>query len=264
MQKRRDLFSVLFVFFILSAILLLLSRTGLFLSIRSLLETAVSPIEENIYPLGGFFRIFASSQKKLEEENRGLIQKLIDQQMLQKENSALRDQFQTTSVSSQSLMPVKIVASPNFLPGITTPENFVINKGSKDGVKTNQGIVYKNNLVGKVTKVSSNMSLVTLVTNKSFSLAARTLGTSALGVIKGKGNGEMVLDNVLLSEELKAGDQLVTYGDIDINGIGLPEDLVIGKIVSIDKKPSALFQTAKVESLLNFTKLSTVFIVIKN
>lgn len=73
----------------------------------------------------------------------------------------------------------------------------------------------------------------------------------------------MILDNVLLSETLKVGDVVLTNGDIDQNGKGLPPDLIVGKITSVDKNPSALFQKADVVSFVDFSKLSTLFVQIQ-
>jgi cell shape-determining protein MreC len=61
---------------------------------------------------------------------------------------------------------------------------------------------------------------------------------------------------------LKKNELVLTKGDVDIDGTGIPADLVIGKIQSIEKVPTAIFQRAEVKSLINLTKLSVVFIVI--
>ena len=47
-------------------------------------------------------------------------------------------------------------------------------------------------------------------------------------------------------------------------GFGIPQDLIIGRIVSLNKVSSAPFQTAKVESFLSFPRLETVFVVTNN
>ncbi len=71
----------------------------------------------------------------------------------------------------------------------------------------------------------------------------------------------MLLDNVLLSEQLNVSDIIVSKGDIDTEGKGFPRNLVVGRVTSIEKKPSALFQTARVKSNLDMSKLSLVFVI---
>jgi cell shape-determining protein MreC len=116
-------------------------------------------------------------------------------------------------------------------------------------------------LVGKVTQTSFGFSKVSLSTNSSFSTTAQDLSTGAMGVAKGQGGGEIVLDNVVSSQELTIGDLVVTKGEIDINGIGILPNLVLGKITSINKNPSSLFQIAKLKTLVDFSDLSKVFII---
>jgi cell shape-determining protein MreC len=103
--------------------------------------------------------------------------------------------------------------------------------------------------------------LVSLITNKNQSLTAEDNNTHAVGVIRGKGDGILVFENVVLSDTLQKGDMIVTKGDEKIDGTGYPPELVIGTITSIDKKVSDLFQTAEVESLIDFTEITTVFVI---
>lgn len=203
------------------------------------------------------------SLKKFKDENIELTKKLLDHKKLQSENEALKDQFETSFPRPQNLLHAKIVGAPSFVPGVSFPSVFIINKGEKDGVKKNQAVVFKDNLIGKIEETTNYLSKVILLSNNSFSLTVKT-ERGALGVIKGEGNGKVTLDNVLLAEDLKRDDFIYTRGDLDENGVGIPEDLIIGKIESIEKNPSALFQKAKVQSAIDFTKLFDVFVVISN
>lgn len=73
-----------------------------------------------------------------------------------------------------------------------------------------------------------------------------------------------MLDNVVLAEGLEKDDLVSTKGDTDENGLGFPPDLVVGKIVSVNKKASNLFQSADIRSLVDFNKLETVFVITTN
>ena len=176
------------------------------------------------------------------------------------DNKALRDQFAASYPKSQQLIEVHVISSPSFIPGVTFVENMIVDKGQKDGLKTGMAVVYKDNLVGKIQEVSDNTSKIMLITNSSFSVISQTLQTRAQGVVKGQGGGEMILDNVILSQQLSQNDFVLTKGEGDLSSEIMPS-LVIGKIVSVNKNPSDLFQVAKVKSLLDFSHLSTVFIV---
>ena len=115
-------------------------------------------------------------------------------------------------------------------------------------------------MVGRVIHVTPHMSLVDSVMKQGFSVTGRDLATDALGVIKGQGEG-VILDNVVLSDKLQVGDMVITKGDLNENGVGVPPDLVVGKISSIDRRPSNLFQSAEIQSLIDLNRLSTVFVL---
>lgn len=180
---------------------------------------------------------------------------------LKEDTAALRDQFETAVVPSTHLVPARIVSEPGFLPGKTAVEEIIIDQGINSGIKPGMVVVYKNNLIGSVVKVTNAFSQVLVVSNKTISLSAKTLTTKTLGVVKGQGNGDILLDNVLLNQDLKINDMVVTSGNLDLKGMGYPPDLVVGKIIGVEKDPTALFQKASVTSIIDITKLSMVFVL---
>lgn len=264
MRKKERLVFTFFIFLVLSIIILVLSFFGKLSGVSGVLERGASFLPKTIY---GFFQSlpFVSEGKeikKLKQENLELASKFVDQEKLKKENAALLSQFQQQDIQTFSLLPAKIVGAPGFIPGVTTPSNFILDKGAKDFVGVGDSVIVRNNLVGRISKVSSFLSKVDIVTNASLSFTAKTT-SGTIGVIKGGGGDKITLDNVLLSQNLKLNELVLTKGDVDINGSGIPANLVVGKIQSIEKVPTAIFQRAEVKSLINFTKLSTVFIVIQ-
>lgn len=262
MRQRERFFLVFFIFILISVVIFLLSTGGHLKFASSLLEKIASPVGRSAY--SAFHKLpFVSENeqaKKMNDKNLSLIAQLSEIEKLKRENSALLDQFQTAKPKSKNILPANIVGVPSFIPGITTPANFILDKGHEDKVKVGYGVVLKNNLIGKVIKTSSHLSKVEIIVNSSSSFTAKTK-RDVLGVIKGDGKA-MIFSNVLLSENIKVGDLVTTKGDMTLEGIGYPQDLIIGKIKSIDKNPSELFQKARVESFLDFNKLSTVFIIL--
>lgn len=265
---RHKLFFNFFLFFFLSLLVLGFSKSIFISQTDFVIASLLSPFEKIVFGILGQTTI-DERIKKIEDENRTLKKQLVERDVLLKDMQALKDQFQTAYPRSQNLLPARIVGAPRFIPGVTQPEQFIINRGKQDGVKIQQAVVFEDNLLGKIIEVSENLAKIDVVTNASFSSTAKVLPagrqvskTGAIGVIKGKGNGEMILDNILLEDVLSVSDIVVTRGDIDLHGDGIPKDLIVGTIISVDKKPSALFQTAKVKSVLDISTLSTVFVVI--
>ncbi len=261
MQRKENFLLVFLLVFILSAGILGLSFLGKTRGIEGFLQKISYSISGNISSLFQNLPLLSQNQniRKLQEENMLLASKIIDRQRLERENQALSDQFQTAKPKSYILLPVKVLGMLNFIPNISNPSALILDKGENDGIKVGDAVVFKNNLVGKVTKVTSYLSKVDVVNNSSSSFTARS-EKGALGLIKGLGD-LMVLDNVLMSDTLAKDDIVATMPSQNMDGAGVPSDLVVGKIISIDKNPSAVFQRAEVKSLLNFSSLSTVFIV---
>lgn len=223
-------------------------------------KEVISDISWKISKTFNFSKNPSGEIAKLRQENLDLRKKILENQNLVMENRALRDQFSTTSISPTSLVPAKVVGSPGFIPGITNPDYLIIDKGEKDGLRINDAVVYQNNFVGKIVSLSGNFSKVEIEISLD-SFTAKILGDKEIpGVVKGKGN-ILIFDNVLLSENLKKDQMVLTKGDVGEDGVGVPADLVVGKIISIEKKSSDLFQRAEVESFLDFKNLSTVFVI---
>jgi rod shape-determining protein MreC len=259
MRKRESFLPAFFVVFFLCILILFLSLSGSLKSLSSFLEKGTSAVQSVTFKL--FQRLPFMSEgvkvKDLEEKNLELLSRIATFDKLKKENAALSDQFQTSYPPSYKLLKANIIGTSTFIPGISVPNSFIIDKGLKDNLKVGSAVVVKDNLVGTISKVSANLSKVTAINNSSSSFTAKTQN-GAVGVVKG---GEsIVLGNILLSENMSLGELVLTKGSINSNGIGIPPDLVVGKIIFVEKNPSDLFQKAKIESFVNFTKLATVFV----
>lgn len=258
-MRRQSFLPIFFLFLVLSFGILFLSEKNLF---PGVVGTILFPIESTAYNLFhvSFLPVAKSPQDSLTAQNQALLQQLTHLQSVEADNKALRDQFQITDIPSQTLIPAHIIGAPSFFPGVSLPENIVIDRGDAQGVHVGQVVIVKNILVGSVVKATSNASLVRLVSNISSLITAQTQETSAQGVVKGLGNGEMVLDNVSLSDQLKLGDMVVTGAGQDMSGSGYPPGLILGTISSIEKNPSSLFQKANIKSPFSITHLQMVFI----
>lgn len=214
------------------------------------------------------FSAFTSSNQKeidsLKKENAALRLSLAKDAVIQADNTALRDQFQLTTPAPQKLLPVQIVGRPNTIPNVSFPESVVVDGGKNQGITSGMAVVSQSSIVGTVDRLTDNYALVDLVTSKNSSFAGKDTTTGAIGVVKGQGNGEMIFANVLLSDKLNIGDTIVSQGSQDTLGKGYPPDLIVGKITGIEKNPTALFQSARVQTLVAFDTISRLFILTGN
>lgn len=261
MQRRRKTLLVSLPFLLTALAVVVLGKTPVIASVfEQFAQRIVAPIGSTFLRLTRLSNREADTQRTLRQENERLSQKLVDEALLERENRALKDQFQTTAVRAEKLLPATVLAMPRFVPGVTQPTTLTLDKGEREGVRVGQGVVVRDVLVGKVSKTSRLLSEVTLVVNPQFSLAARTLATGTLGVVRATAEG-VIFGNVLLSDELFENDTVVTLGEGEGTTL-LPPNLVVGTITSVERKPSALFQSAKIKSPIALQKLDIVFVFV--
>lgn len=246
---------------ILTALLLFgLSHTAVGAGLSGVFHWIFTPFQITVIHTQQSVILSQNPLEKLQAENNHLQILLAKQKELENENQALHDQFSSTGSNPQKLLPATIVSMPGFIPAVVAPSDIILNKGSKDGAIVGNAVIFQNNFLGIIDTVTDHFAKVTLVTKNGVSLTVKDSNTNALGVIKGTGSS-LILDTVVLSDVLTIGDSIVTGGTLSISGNGYPEGIVIGRIISVDRDPSALFQKASIQQLLKIERLTTVFIL---
>jgi rod shape-determining protein MreC len=194
-----------------------------------------------------------ASMQQLQQENDQLRSQLAQMQEVQKDNQALHDQFITSNPSPHKLLPVEVIGDQQ--------NALLIDNGEQEGIHTGDVVVVKDNLIGKVSETTPHISLVMLLSDPSTSFTAETAKTSARGIVKAQDGGNSIFDNVVLTDKLETNDVVMTKGGLDGHGKGYPPDLIVGKIVSVDKQASSLFQSARIQSLVDISQLRMVFVM---
>lgn len=198
-----------------------------------------------------------SEVARLKNENLKLAEKFVSFQELKNDNTALRSQFQESFLPSTKLLPARVVG---FKGNLDNPNALVLNQGIRNGVKKGMAVVISKNLVGKISSVTDYFSEVILPVHKDFSTLAVSVTHTSPGIVSGY-DDFVLFNNVVITDTISKNEVVITKGEIDKNGVGIPEGLIIGKITNVNKSETKPFQNAVIESLLNFKKLSTVFVV---
>jgi len=249
----------LFLFLFVSVGIFIFSTTAPIQFIVGLAQQTLS------YPLSYVYAAKLNEPKqdpevqKLREENKKLLLQIIDYNTLKKDNQALRGQFMDSSIPTQQLKIAHIVGAQG---AASNPTILIIDQGKKSGVITGMAVIYDEQLVGKVVLVQDHFSKVVLVTDPSFSTVGKTTTTKAIGIIKGE-RDFILFDNVSIKDSLQKEDLLVTKGDINETGIGIPSNIIVGKIRTVAKKENEPFQNAKIEPIIEYKNLTTVFVVLQ-
>ena len=131
---------------------------------------------------------------------------------------------------------------------------FVINKGSKDGIKVNMNVIADGGLVGIVTETGRTYAKVCSIINDSSSVSAKSSQAGDTCVVQG--NSESVqkdgtIDVTYISKDadMKEGEELITS---HISSKYL-EGIKIGTVSKISTDSSNLTKSAKVTPFCGFS-----------
>ena len=134
----------------------------------------------------------------------------------------------------------------------------IINRGSDDNIRRGMPVVTQQGLVGRIDAVTANAARVQLITDSTAIVNAKIQPSGAQAVLKGQVTGDLILDLIPQGTQVEVGDLVLTSG----LGGGYPPNIVIGQISGIRSQPQDLFQTASVQSVVDFNQLEIVLVII--
>lgn len=136
--------------------------------------------------------------------------------------------------------------------------SIIIDKGIDDGVFVGMPVESARGLVGQVYRTTNRSAMVILITDNISSIPARLGSSRATGIVRGGGlGGSMTMDWINQEAQIESGEVALTSG----LGGKFPQDMVIGRIIEIDRQEAELFQKAIVQPAVNFDSLEIVFVV---
>mgnify|MGYP001340701090 CR=1 FL=1 len=142
-----------------------------------------------------------------------------------------------------------------------TENSFLIDKGTKDGIKIDLAVITEQGLVGKVIAVYSGYSVVGTINNANIQVGAmnqrsRDNSGTVTGYEDDSNNKLAILKDLPQNSDVKKGDQIITYGTL------YPKDIPIGEVTSVVKDPTTVSTNAVIKPYVDFTKLEEVSVVI--
>ena len=130
-----------------------------------------------------------------------------------------------------------------------------LNRGERDGVQQNMGVITPQGVVGKVLEVYSSTSQVLLLTDKNGGAGALLAKSRAQGAAKGSGDQLLLLDYVSNDQEVAVGEAVLTSGMDKI----FPKDMPLGTIV--DVRPGNPFKQIVVRPAARLDRVEEVLIL---
>ena len=264
--NRSRLLLVLLLVSSLFLITLDLRGVNLASGIRSGVSTVISPVE-NLFtkvfsPVGNFasdVRNFGQSKKQITELNKQIdllkAKQVLDEDMVSQLNQ-LRNVLDLAGSGGYQVVAARVI---NRGSTETFKETLTIDVGSRSGITKNMTVISESGLVGVVKSVTSNSSIVLLMSDPTFKVGVRIAGTQSIGVVSGQGGSTYLLQLLDATGEIKEGDALVARGSAGDRPFvpGVP----VGIVTSVNSDASSITQNADVESSANLEKISVVAVV---
>jgi len=197
---------------------------------------------------------------KLKKENSEYKNKALDYDTAISENVRMREQLNfSESRDEYNYVGANIngVNPTGFLDG------FSINKGTNKGIKKGMIAMTGDGLVGQVTSVGNNWSIVQCLSNENIAVAALVQNTKDNnGIVKGykDENNKLLaqIEKLSLDSDIKIGDVILTSG----LGTNYPAGIRIGKVLSVHEDKGKVMKSAIIEPYVDFSKIEEVFIVV--
>lgn len=215
------------------------------------LVSAGNAISGRLYKSRAYFTNYFS----LKDEN----------QLMMQHNAMLMSQLYKLSPDTSFLIDT-ISLDFNFIPAnvinnsINNVNNYLlIDKGRKDGVKKDMGVICENGVVGKIANVTENYASVISMLHPYTVVSARFAENQYIANVCWDNldyRFGMVKD-IPLHLKPKKGDTLVTSGFSNI----YPADIMLGTIEEMMETKSKDFNTAKIRFSTNFSTLRHVFVI---
>ena len=186
---------------------------------------------------------------------------------LEEKNFQLEQRLRRLNYIANTPIDTKIDTIGNFTytPAIITKLShnkqhnfFIINKGAKDGIEPQSGIITDKGAIGIIESVSTNYSYAISFTNKITSISARINKDGPVGILKwtGESYSTGLLEGIPCHIPIEKGDSIFTSGYSDL----FPPNIPLGISSGLDILNGATY-LINVDLFENYKSLRSITIV---
>lgn len=189
-------------------------------------------------------------------------------QLLSEENKRLRTLLSNTKIKADSVYVDSLMFgksyrfyTSNVIKNSYSLSNNVLtlNKGKRDSIKEDFGVISSKGIIGIVDKTSSNYSTVISILNTTSSISAQLKKTNHLGSLIWDGNSpEFVqLTDIPKIAPVKIGDSIITSGQSSIFPKGIP----IGVVSEFQLDQAENYYEITIKLFNDMTSVEHVYII---
>lgn len=201
----------------------------------------------------------------LKDQNSQLTEDIL---LLQQENESMRTQLAqltqdssyTQKVQAELLNGEKLIPAHVISNSIKQKDNFItLDKGLKDGIRTEMGVVSGTGIVGITYLVSNHFSVVLPILNSHSNISCRLRGTNYFGSLKWDGGSPLqaYMDDIPRHARCKIGDIVETSGFSSV----FPAGIFVGKVIQVKNSKDGLSYRLEVQLSTDLAQIRDVRIV---
>ncbi len=265
----KTIFSIIALIILFTCISLTNSTPRKTLLLESLVSDMVS-LPQRLYATAKAYvtsdDMYFADMETLKKENEELKKQIeefekmaIDYEQVTAENDVMRSHLKLADRYKDYNLVVADIISDSATNWEAT---YIINKGSKDGIKPGMTVITNEGLVGYIETVTNKTSKIISILDAGNSVSSRVSRTRDEIVCKGSVSSteeqELKIMNIPMGTVLIEGDKIETSG---VGGI-YPKGLSVGKIVEIINKKNPIENEAIVKTNVDFNKLETVGVIV--
>lgn len=193
-----------------------------------------------------------------------------ENEQLRKENDALK--LQVNQLQSKAAEADRLAELLNFrqaqrnVPMLaarvigtsadTSTQTIDLDRGERDGVRKNMGVITPDGVVGKVVESYRDTSQVLLLTDRYSGVGAMLADSRLQSPVGGTGEPLLSMKYIATDDTVTLGEKVVTSGMDHI----FPRDLPVGTVTEI--KPGRPFQHIRVRPAANLERLEEVIVLL--
>ncbi len=198
---------------------------------------------------------------ELEKQVGSLQNQLNDYENLKKQNALYKDALQLKE-DNPDFNFVEALAISRDAADIFG--SYTINKGTLNGIKEGNAVLYGNYIVGVISSAYPNYSVVKTILDPDFSVSAYEIVSGEISYVTG--DASLATDGKCKMANLPS-DSAVTYGSIistaGISG-NIPKGLIIGTVEKIDEEVISVSHYAVIKPGIDVNNISNCLVLTEN
>jgi len=236
-------------------------------NVASVITSAIVDVAQSAKgAVTGGFNYFGNT-KKLKEENKKLKEEIVDLEhklleikTIDADNKNLREKLEIKERYNHFKLVYADIVIKNY---DNFDETFVIDKGTNDGVKEKQTVITKDGLLGYISKVAKNTSIVTTILDPNVSVGVEISSVNKNALVKGdfnlKNEAKLKLTYIPIDTEISKDEIVYTSGIGEVYPKGIP----VGTIEKIINKKNEIDRYAIIKPLADIKNVTSVGIIIE-